>query len=203
MTSSLTIITDTRSVIVSGDNLVLDLRSQRTVEQCDVESSALRASSAVKVGATNSPDGAHQAGRFDSGSLTEIVVKPQVQVLPGDTNVVSAKGDPTGMGWSDGVERHAANSDQQGINGPLLPVEAATEKQAACLSRPIDSQVLSEPADNAGEAPSSSPASPAPLSKADMVRLLRPHCQHPGTDLCAGSGRSHCHACRGNSEVAA
>lgn len=34
------------------------------------------------------------------------------------------------------------------------------------------------------------------LSKADQIRQLRPHCQHPGTDLCGGSGRSHCHACK-------
>lgn len=35
-----------------------------------------------------------------------------------------------------------------------------------------------------------------PLSKADQIRLLRPHCQHPGADLCGGSGRNHCHACK-------
>lgn len=34
------------------------------------------------------------------------------------------------------------------------------------------------------------------LSKADQIRQLRPHCQHPGTDLCGGSGRNHCHACK-------
>lgn len=34
------------------------------------------------------------------------------------------------------------------------------------------------------------------LSKADQIRLLRPHCQHPGTDLCGGSGRNHCHSCK-------
>lgn len=41
------------------------------------------------------------------------------------------------------------------------------------------------------------PAAPIQaLSKVDQVRLLRPHCQHPGTDLCGGSGRNHCHACK-------
>ncbi|WP_144378486.1 hypothetical protein [Mesorhizobium amorphae] len=35
-----------------------------------------------------------------------------------------------------------------------------------------------------------------PLSKAEKIRLIRPHCQHPGTDLCGGSGRNHCHACK-------
>ncbi|WP_144223439.1 ParB/RepB/Spo0J family partition protein [Mesorhizobium amorphae] len=35
-----------------------------------------------------------------------------------------------------------------------------------------------------------------PLSRAEQVRLIRPNCQHPGTDLCAGSGRNHCHACK-------
>ncbi|MFC3208105.1 ParB/RepB/Spo0J family partition protein [Aquamicrobium soli] len=37
----------------------------------------------------------------------------------------------------------------------------------------------------------------AAMSKADQIRLLRPHCQHPNDlEKCGGSGRNHCHACK-------
>ncbi|QAZ45924.1 ParB/RepB/Spo0J family partition protein [Mesorhizobium sp. Pch-S] len=98
---------------------VLGYRIEVNAGGGDVDRSAMRASSAVEVGATNSPDGADETGRFESGSLTEILVKPQVRVLPG-TPIQGAKGGPTGMGWSDGVERHAPNSNPQ----PNTPSEA-------------------------------------------------------------------------------
>ncbi len=87
MTSTITLITGEGNVRLYGDNLVLDLRQptgaehaaevltedcnvaalapatdegdRANVEQGDVDRSALRASSAVELGATNSPDG-HQ-----------------------------------------------------------------------------------------------------------------------------------------------
>lgn len=58
----------------------------------------------------NSPDGANEAGGFDSRSLTEIEVKPQVRVLLGCAFGV-AKGGPAGTGRSDGEERPAADRD--------------------------------------------------------------------------------------------
>lgn len=57
------------------------------------------------------------------------------------------------------------NQDQIGGNGPDLPVEASTDKQAAGASRPTNSNSAAHsPAERAGEAPSSSQASPATVS---------------------------------------
>lgn len=57
------------------------------------------------------------------------------------------------------------NQEQIGGNGPDLPVEASTDKQAAGASRPTNSHSAAHsPAERAGEAPSSSQASPATLS---------------------------------------
>jgi uncharacterized protein (UPF0335 family) len=57
------------------------------------------------------------------------------------------------------------NQEQIGGNGTDLPVEAATEKQAAGTSRPTNSNspddLIPVEANSAGGAPSSSPASPA------------------------------------------
>lgn len=67
------------------------------------------------------------------------------------------------------------NQEQIGGNGPDLPVEAATEKQAAGTSRPTHSNSQAsplKPADSAGEAPSSSQASPATHS--DDIDLTIP-----------------------------
>lgn len=66
------------------------------------------------------------------------------------------------------------NQDQIGGNGTDLPVEASTDKQAAGASRPTNSnsQASPPPADSAGEAPSSSQASPATLS--DDIDLTIP-----------------------------
>lgn len=80
---------------------------------------------------TNSPDRANEAGRFESGSLTEILVKSQVRVLPG-TPIEGAKGDPTGMGWSDSGERPVA--DRSAGNTPtcaLAPRDVAAVSTAS------------------------------------------------------------------------
>ncbi|TPM37069.1 hypothetical protein FJ964_30305 [Mesorhizobium sp. B2-3-2] len=103
-----------------------------------------------------------EAGRFDSGSLTEIAVKSQVQVLP-DVASGDVKGGPTGMGRSDSRERPAPD-----------PNSSATSSRQA--SKPET-------------------ASPPAVSGAQFKpKPLRPHCLNP--DLCAGSGREHCHACK-------
>lgn len=109
---------------------------------------------------SNSPAMASEAGRFNSGSLTEIVVKTQVQVLPG-VAFGDAKGGPTGMGRSDSVERHAPNSNS-----------------SATSSRQTDTAGMEPP----------------PSVSATIRKPLRPHCLKP--ELCAGSGREHCHACK-------
>lgn len=80
----------------------------------------------------NSPEQASDAGRFDSGSLTEIVVKPQVQVLPG---VDDAKGGPTGMGRSDGGESPAGEGQ---LGAQALPTisEAGKSTRAKAFVAP-------------------------------------------------------------------
>lgn len=65
------------------------------------------------------------------------------------------------------------NQDQIGGNGTDLPVEASTDKQAAGASRPtLSHSAAHSPAERAGEAPSSSQASPATLS--DDIDLTIP-----------------------------
>lgn len=52
-------------------------------------------------------------------------------------------------------------------------------------------------ADKAETVPPVVSAAPSRMSsKADQIKLLRPHCQHPASDQCGGSGRNHCHACK-------
>lgn len=77
---------------------------------------------------------------------------------------------------------------------------SANSGQAATV--PHSSALPTVQADNAGEVAASPSASPAPISamtartKADVMRLLRPHCQHPDdTELCAGQGTKHCVNC--------
>lgn len=65
---------------------------------------------------TDTPETEHDAGGFDSRSLTEISVKPQVQVLP---VVGDDKGGPTGMGRSDIGER--SDQGEGGNETPLSP----------------------------------------------------------------------------------
>lgn len=67
--------------------------------------------------------GAAEAGGFDSHSLTEIEVKPQVRVLPG---VDDAKGGPTGMGRSDGGESPAAG--EATVSPAPVSLEGASEE---------------------------------------------------------------------------
>lgn len=115
---------------------------------------------------TELPATADQAGRFDSGSLTEIEVKPQVRVLPGDAFEV-AKGGPTGMGRSDSLERQAPNSNP-------LPSSSQVADAPAPTSSPVSAK--------AGDVPP--PASPATNSKPDC--LDPGNCKVPFTSaLCA------------------
>lgn len=64
------------------------------------------------------------------------------------------------------------SQEQIGGNGTDLPVEASTDKQAAGASRPTPSNSAAHsPAERAGEAPSSSQASPATLSDDIDLRI--------------------------------
>jgi uncharacterized protein (UPF0335 family) len=88
---------------------------------------------------------------------------------------------------------------------------AQTEVGRAALTAAVDIMIAqdeteqhspassSRQADTAGaDAP---PSAPAPIADAEVPAflrkpavVLRPHCLNP--DLCAGSGRNHCHSCR-------
>ena len=115
----------------------------------DVDCSAERASSAVKVGARVSPERATMSEAGPSSASH----RPSLA---------------------------ARGADQSAAFIPETPANPSAPQ--------------ARQADRAGEA--NPPASPAPQSKADMIRRLRPHCQHPGTDLCGGAGRNHCHSCK-------
>ena len=66
-------------------------------------------------------------------------------------------------------------------------------ESAATTSIPQPSS--SQAADQTGAAPP--PAAPVAPSKADMIRKIRPHCQHPDDlEQCAGVGRKHCRMCQ-------
>lgn len=116
----------------------------------DVDRSALRASSAVEVGATKSPE---RAQRFMSMTPIE----------PREANGLKGFGFTVTFDDPNSVPSSSQAAEQTGAV-PVIP------------AAPV--------------------APPKALSKADQMRQLRPHCQHPGTDLCGGSGRTHCHACK-------
>lgn len=117
----------------------------------DVDRSAERASSAVQLGATNSPERAHR-------------VMSMTPLEPREANGLKGFGFTVTFDDPNSVPSSSQATEQTG---------------AAVLS------------------PAAAPVAPVKtLSKADQVLLIRPHCQHPGTDLCAGSGRQHCHACK-------
>lgn len=71
-------------------------------------------------------------------------------------------------------------------------------------SQPVasDQLAVAKPADTAAAETSPVPypsaaANPIKvLSRVEQVLLIRPHCQHPGTDQCGGSGRNLCHSCK-------
>jgi hypothetical protein len=90
---------------------------------------------------------------------------------------------------------------------PHSPSTAPTVEPEATPSPPPASGTHSNPqpvslttADKAEASTSSPSASAAPfavMSKADQIRLIRPHCQHlDDLEKCGGSGRNHCPACK-------
>lgn len=98
------------------------------------------------------------------------------RVSPSDGDAIAAVKGKARLANAAGVEPSPSESVSQ------LPAD-----------HPISRQVIAAPE----VAP---PTSGAPifktLSKADQIRLLRPFCQHPGSDLCGGSGPKHCHVCK-------
>ncbi|GAA2817027.1 hypothetical protein EDC40_103681 [Aminobacter aminovorans] len=101
-----------------------------------------------------------------------------------------------------GGESAATNSQLDG--GAFVAVKGKARLANADSVEPSLSNAHSVPSssqatEQTGAVPVIPAAPVAPykaLSKADQIRQLRPHCQHPGTDLCGGSGRNHCHACK-------
>lgn len=116
---------------------------------------------------------AAEAGGFDSHSLTEIEVKPQVRVLPG---VDDAKGGPTGMGRSDGGESPAAG----GAMASPAPMPETVDTGAAGVP-PTDapSSEAATREDAVPAAPETIPSEDEPptLSKRQQVRIA--HEDHP------------------------
>ena len=139
---------DGRALFVARNKLT-ESNQATGMGEGDVDRSAERASSAVKVGAPVSPERAtiSEAGPSSASHRT----------------LLAARG-----------------ADQSAAIIPETPANPSAPQ--------------ARQADRAGGA--NPPASPAPQSKADMIRRLRPHCQHPGTDLCGGAGRNHCHSCK-------
>lgn len=166
----------------------------------DVDRSAERASSAVKVGATNSPDGATR--RLDG-------IGPVQDGLKMSTNGQPSRGLST---------RDAERPAHGGVTGGE---SAASEYQAQVTRQPEGErstigEAVASPAPRISETPATHPvpngvqADRAPevvpptsgatpfqtLSKADQIRRLRPHCKH-ADDLenCGGRGKQHCRPC--------
>jgi N6-adenosine-specific RNA methylase IME4 len=135
------------------------------------------------------PVSADDAGRFDSGSLTEIVVNTQVQVLPG-MPIQGAKGGPTGMGRSDSVERHAPNSQSDGDAFAAVKGKARlanVNDVEPSLSGTDPQKPNSSPAADKAEAPSSSP-------EASATQFTNTRCQKPDSCKWAHSQAS-CASC--------
>jgi hypothetical protein len=147
------------------------------------------------------PETADEAGGFDSRSLTEIVVKPRVQVPPGDAFEV-AKGGPTGMGRSDSRERPAPISEMDGdaigaVKG-AVPTAGRHWRRTVAVQTIQESERSSKPAADlpAGSGTDEIPA-PIPITKHIDIQphrsTLRPLCLHP--ENCGGYGAKTCHAC--------
>lgn len=195
MTSTITLITGEGNVRLYGDNLVLDLRQptgaehaaevltedcnvaalapatdegdRANVEQGDVDRSALRASSAVELGATNSPDGAAvsaSSGRPEGSKRLQVHREP--------TNA---------------AEPDAGQPKREEVEIERLIERSVTAGETATNS----------PSAPPAEAAPASPRPPAHAGAADNSHRwskLRPHCLTP--ECCAGVGREHCHACK-------
>jgi hypothetical protein len=119
--------------------------------------------------AEDQPDTATEAGGFDSRSLTEIEVKPQVQVLPG---VEDAKGGPAGTGRSDSGESLAAGEATASPAPVSENAEAAPQAGEESATSPAPTtEATGKPVEE------KSSAAPRPLTKQEMVR--RCHAEHP------------------------
>lgn len=188
----------------------------------DVDRSAERASSAVKVGATNSPDGAAvsaSSGRPEGGKRLQVLrgpnhaAEPDVgqpireevgieraiapSVTAGETATVPVAEQSAGNGQRDRQHVHSRQTDDAKHGGQ--------DQSAAALDHATNSEMPANPAASPARQATAAPeVTPPPasgathfkaLSKADQIRLLRPNCQHPGSDLCGGSGRRHCRKC--------
>lgn len=101
-------------------------------------------------------------------------------------------------------DRFLQNSNSSGLETP--PPETTDESPAQPLTVPGSnmSQIAASNADHAqtddavqsGDESTATPSAMSARTKADVMRLLRPHCQHPDdTEKCGGQGTKHCQAC--------
>lgn len=141
----------------------------------DVDRSATRASSAVEVGATNSPDGAAvsaSSGRPEGSERLQVHREPRNAAEP-----------------DAGQSEREEIGTERGVSPCVTAGETASNSHS---SEPSSSQALTD-----SPVLTSSPASGTPfqtLSPSDRMKALRPNCLRP--ELCAGSGRQHCYSCR-------
>ncbi|HWK65369.1 MAG TPA: hypothetical protein VNS34_10535 [Rhizobiaceae bacterium] len=154
----------------------------------DVDRRAERASSAVKVGATNL-----------SGESRE---RQTVGTPPSGANPISKPEAPSMDGARKGPSGTAAEKYQAQVTRQPEG-ERSTDGEAVVSPAPRNSQMpanpAASPARQATAAPEVAPppASGATLSKADMIRRIRPFCQHlDDLEKCGGTGREHCGPCK-------
>lgn len=147
----------------------IGFRIEVTAGGTDVDRSAERASSAVEVGATNSPDGADETR--------------------GGLPVAAASGTAEETGRTPAYTR-TGRSGTPPVAGVTAGETASNSQSAIPTAEEAAAETPMAPRPSAAANPSIA------LSRVEQVLLIRPHCQHPGTDECGGSGRNHCHACK-------
>ncbi|MGN6538922.1 MAG: ParB/RepB/Spo0J family partition protein [Mesorhizobium sp.] len=131
---------------------------------------------------------------------SENTSRPQHEVRPGSTSLGTEQQCDT-LGVTAGET--ATNSPSDGgafseVKGEAQPENAAgVEPSSSDINPQADSSPEADKAEASTSSPSASATNFTAMSKADQIRLLRPHCQHPNDlEKCGGSGRNHCHGCK-------
>ncbi len=98
-----------------------------------------------------------------------------------EAGLISAEAHAENVAIADGMARKFGNGTAPHSSAPTSSPETTDES----------------PAPRPNPAPGSpSPSAMSARTKADVMRLLRPHCQHPDdTEKCGGQGTKHCQAC--------
>src|SRR5690606_34294744 len=88
------------------------------------------------------------------------------------------------------------DQDRPRGNGPEPKAGHSTD-EASTSSGPAHVSRSAAPLPQSGAVPVPSPPAPAIQSKADVIRRIRPYCQHlDDLTKCGGSGREHCGPCK-------